>query len=193
MKEFNFFKPYLVVEKGTKKDSNFISVLSVVLGFLFVVALAGITTFYWVELSTLKKEVAALERVLDNETIKEQMEKLNELETEIGDIEREKLFMDGLELQFDNMSRVNGTFMDFLTHEVVDNLYLTYVEIKENEVFIEGISLNRMGIAQFEYDLRRNGDFENILIENIEKSRDAEGFEFRMSLRVKGGGVDEAQ
>lgn len=193
MKEFNFFKPYLVTSKGTKTDSNFFSVLSVVLGFLFVVALAGITTFYWVELNTLKKEVTALERVLDNEAVKEQLVKLTELETEIADIEREKIFMNGLDKQFDSMSKVNGAFMDFLAHEVVDNLYLTNVEITENRVLLEGKSLNRMGIAQFEYDLRKNGNFENILIEQIEKEEETKAFKFRMSLTVKGGGVDETE
>lgn len=193
MKEFNFFKPYLKVSKSTKKDSNVLSIVGVVLGFLAVVAIAGITAYLWLSLSTLDKEVQALNRVLSEDSVKMQMEKLSELESEIADIEREKMFMDGLDVQFNTMSKVNGAFMDFIAHEVVDNLYLTLVEIKDTSVVMEGVSLNRMGIAQFEYDLRKNGNFENILVDIIEKSEESESFKFKMSLKVKGGGSGEDQ
>lgn len=194
MKDFNFFKPYLEINKTTKKESNhLLSVLGVVLGFILMVSVIGFTTYYWVQLSTLKKETAALDQVLGNDSVQDRIGKLNDLESEIVDIEREKQLMDSLDMKFNTMSKVNGTFMDFIAHEVVDNLYLTLVEIRGTSVTIEGVSLNRMGIAQFEYDLRKNGNFENILVDNIEKKEDSDSFTFKMSLKVKGGDSVENQ
>lgn len=194
MKEFNFFKPYLsTVKKEDKKGPEAFFVVG--MGLLIFVAILsiGIGAYMWMATNNLKDELQVLEENINDPKIKEELAQIAILEDQVRMIESEKLFVDSLDAKFTNMSKVNGSFMDFVANEVVENLYLTSVVIQNTTVEIEGVALNRMGIAQFEYDLRRNGDFVNILVENIEKNVDKEGYKFRMSLQVKEDGAIENQ
>lgn len=194
MKEFNFFKPYLsAVKKEDKKGPEIFFVTGIVLLAAVLVLSVGVGAFMVKQANTLKGKIKALEEEVNDPAIQAELAEIAVLEDEVRTIEAEKLFVDSLDTQFNNMSKVNGSFMDFVANEVVENLYLTTVTIKDTKVTIEGVSLNRMGIAQFEYDLRKNGDFVNILVEAIEKQEETEGYEFRMSLEVKEDGAAENQ
>ncbi|MDO4720194.1 MAG: PilN domain-containing protein [Peptostreptococcaceae bacterium] len=194
MKEFNFFKPYLSsVKKEDKKGPEVFFVTGIVLLAAVLVLSVGAGVYMVRQTDSLKKKIEALEKEVNDPSIQAELAELAILEDEVRTIEAEKLFVDSLDTQFDNMSKVNGSFMDFVANEVVENLYLTSVVIKDTKVEIEGTALNRMGIAQFEYDLRKNGDFVNILVEAIEKQEETEGYEFRMSLEVKEDGAVENQ
>lgn len=194
MKDFNFFKPYLsTLKKEEKKGPEVFFVTGIVLAVTLAVIAVGLSTVMFMQTEKLKNEIETLDREIKDERVKEALEAIAVLEDEVRTIEAEKLFVDSLDAKFTNMSKVNGSFMDFVANEVVENLYLTLVAIRDTTVEIEGISLNRMGIAQFEYDLRKNGDFVNILVENIEKRDDGEGYTFRMTLQVKEDGAVENQ
>lgn len=194
MKDFNFFKPYLsTLKKEEKKGPEVFFVTGIVLAVTLAVIAVGLSTVMFMQTEKLKNEIEILDREIKDERVKEALEAIAVLEDEVRTIEAEKLFVDSLDAKFTNMSKVNGSFMDFVANEVVENLYLTLVAIRDTTVEIEGISLNRMGIAQFEYDLRKNGDFVNILVENIEKRDDGEGYTFRMTLQVKEDGAVENQ
>lgn len=194
MKEFNFFKPYLkIAKKEDRKGPEVFFVTGILLLAFALVLSAGAGTYMFIIEKALKREVELIEKQVNDPAVQKELAELAILEDEVRTIETEKLFVDSLDIQFSNMSKVNGSFMDFVANEVVENLYLTSVVIQNTKVEINGISLNRMGIAQFEYDLRKNGDFVNILVENIEKQTDKEGYKFRMSLQVKEDGAVENQ
>lgn len=194
MKEFNFFKPYLAtVKKSARKGLEVFFVMGVALLAAVLILSAGAAAYMYTTEKGLQAKVEDLDRKMEDTALQSEVAQVEILEEEVQTIEREKMFVDLLDAKFNNMSKVNGAFMDFVANEVVENLYLTSVVIRDATVEMEGVALNRMGIAQFEYDLRKNGNFVNILVENIEKQADSEGYRFRMSLQVKEDGAVEDQ
>lgn len=184
MREFNFFEPYLSIstKKDVEKTSDTFWTVSVLVSFIVAVGIIGFTAFHVIQYSSLKKDVEALDRVLEDPAIKKQMERLHQVEDEVRTLEAERQFVDIVDKSFHDINKVNGMFIDFVANEVVDNLYLTNVEIREENVSLQGLALNRVSIAQFEYDLRKNGNFDRILVESIEKKEDSDYYQFRMNL-----------
>lgn len=182
-RNFNFFEPYLIQkQKKTKKDHSgaFLAIIGIV-----VLALMITTSVYnFAMLSSHKKSLQQMDDMMNEKAFAEKYKNALAKETELNQIKQEKEFLEVIGASMSRIDRVNETLMNFIAGEVVDNLYLTKVDIKGQQLIIEGVSLNKLGIAQFEYDLRKNGDFQKIHVDLIKtrEDKDMDGYEFKMSI-----------
>lgn len=182
-RDFNFFEPYLNSKRKKKSSKDHSGLLLGVLAALVLAGMASVSIYNLTMLTKYNRDIANIEQTMNEKSFAEKYKKASEKEAELEEIKQEKEFLKVIGASMERIDRVNKVLMDFIAGEVVDNLYLTRVDIKGQNLEIQGVSLTKLGIAQFEYDLRRNGDFEKIHVDSIKtKDNDTKGYDFLMVI-----------
>ncbi|MDO5095507.1 MAG: PilN domain-containing protein [Peptostreptococcaceae bacterium] len=188
--EYNFFEPFLKDSKSEKKTSakssggnNLIYIAAMVL----VVGLVGASFGYTlVEKSKLNKEIAEIDAYFADESIKVQIAEVDAKLAEIADIKLKQQYLQYLEQDMKNIDIVNDRLLDFIKKEVVKDLTIETLNINKGKVELQGLSLKKLGIAQFEYDLRNSGNFYEVFVPSIQKQDSY--FKFDMNFDTVVGG-----
>lgn len=178
MKTFNFFEPYL--EKSYKKLVLFIS-----FGIGILLLIYPLINIY--QISRMEKEVTVINHRVDTpEEIvltKEMQKEIKRLDTTLRDLKK-----------LDTLTKEKDVVNDFLVYTICNNvpesLFFKSFHITSENVQIEGISKNKIAIAQFKHSLEKIIYFQNIYIPSI--SEDKDGYTFTLFFHIGDDNKDEA-
>lgn len=191
--EYNFFEPFLKDSKLDRKSKNGDESSKSNLGLVLVVAailtvgLIGATFGYTlVERNKLNNEIAEIDAYFADESIKVQIAEVDAKLAEIADIKLKQQYLQYLEQDMKNVDIVNDKLLDFIKKEVVKDLTIEALSIEKGQVNLQGLSLKKLGIAQFEYDLRNSGNFYEVFVPSIQKQDSY--FKFDMNFDTVVGG-----
>lgn len=190
MRDLNFFLPYQV--KIEKTDKGKLLSVSLV---LILVGLIGIgTAFQLLQIRGLSREQQELKALMSDEAYVMRVEQARVKMDEFTELQEEAEFFEGLQGNMTKIHRVNEHIMKFLSKEMVKNLFLMNLNIEDQTITLGGRALTKKAIAQFEYDLRHTGKFENIRISEITKTdEDDKYYDFIMTIETKDVVLDEAE
>ncbi len=183
--EYNFFEPFLKETKPTKKSGGN-ALPFIVAGILFVGLIGASFGYSIVERAKLQKEIAEIDAYFADETIKVQVAEVDAKLAEIADIKLKQQYLQYLEQDMKNIDIVNDKLLDFIKKEVVKDLSIEKLSIEKGKVSLDGYSLKKLGIAQFEYDLRNSGNFYEVFVPSIDKEDSY--FKFKMEFDTVIGG-----
>lgn len=185
MRDFNFFEPYLKEpEKPSRSNLLTVAILAALVGVVIL-----FTTFNVIEARSIRRDIDAVDRIIDNENYRAKVAKVEEKHIELEEIKKEEEFLNLIGEYMEQNDYVNETFVRFLTSEIPENLFFTSLSISGRDIRIEGNSFSKMGVAQLEYNLRDTGDFENVFVPEISKVEDF--YRFSMNLKTKDVTADE--
>lgn len=168
MMDLNFFDSF-AKDKKQKIKGEKSSVLPYLLAGLILIAIIGVTIYNMFSMITLKKSIESYERELNDPEVVAKLKEVEEKEMKIKTIEQERIFLEELEVSMKDIDSVTRSLMDLVASKVTNNLYLTNIDVNLKTISIEGNSLSKLEIAQFEYNLRASGKFDGIYVENISK------------------------
>lgn len=168
MMDLNFFDSF-AKDKKQKIKGEKSSVLPYLLAGLILIAIIGVTIYNMFSMITLKKSIESYERELNDPEVVAKLKEVEEKEMKINSIEKERQFLELLEVGMKDVDSVTRSLMDLIANKVTNNLYLTKIDVNVKEISIEGNSLSKLEIAQFEYNLRSSGKFDGIYVEKISK------------------------
>lgn len=190
MRDLNFFLPYQI--KTDKTDKSRLLSVSLV---LIILGLIGITTAYqFLQIRGLTREQQELNAIMSNEEYVMRVEHARVKMDEYTTLKDEADFFEGLQGNMTKIHRVNEHIMKFLSKEMIKNLFLMKLSIEDQTIVLGGRALTKKAIAQFEYDLRHTGKFENIRISEITKTdEDDKYYDFNMIIETKDVVLDEAE
>lgn len=193
--EYNFFEPFLKDTKLDKKPKSgaetsgggaglgLALVAAAILSVGFIGASFGYTI---VEKNKLSNEIAEIDAYFADESIKVQIAEVDAKLAEIADIKLKQQYLQYLEQDMKNIDIVNDKLLDFIKKEVVKDLAIETLNIEKGKVHLQGLSLKKLGIAQFEYDLRNSGNFYEVFVDSIQKQDSF--FKFDMNFDTVVGG-----
>lgn len=192
--EYNFFEPFLKDSKADRKSKSGSNSsgsgsmgLLVIATAVLVVGLMGATFGYTVvERNKLNNEIAEIDAYFEDEAIKVRVAEIDAKLAEIADIKLKQQYLQYLEQDMKNIDIVNDKLLDFIKTEVVKDLSIQKLKIEKGQVDLEGLSLKKLGVAQFEYDLRNSGNFYEVFVPKIEKENSY--FKFEMNFDTVVGG-----
>lgn len=194
--EYNFFEPFLKDTKSSKRrgstdkksgSSSGSGGAAFALFAILVIGFIGATFGYTVvERMKLQREIAQIDAYFEDESIKAQIEQVDAKLAEIADIKLKQQYLQYLEKDMKNVDIVNDRLLDFIKKEVVKDLSIDKLDIQKGKVSLDGYSLKKLGIAQFEYDLRNSGNFYEVFVPQIQKEESY--YKFKIDFDTVVGG-----
>lgn len=181
---YNFFEPFLRDAKPERKlGANKVIFAAALVLIGLIGASFGYTIF---EKRSLEQEIAEIEQFFEDESIKSKIIEIDQKMEEIADIKLKEQYLQYLEKDMKTIDIVNDKLLDFIKKEVVDNLSIESLSINKGNVDLQGLSLTKVGIAQFEYDLRNSGNFYEVFVPSITKQDKYFNFSIKFDTVVGG-------
>lgn len=168
MMDLNFFEPYSK-DKKQKKSGKGGSVLPYFLAGILLIAIIGITIYNIFSTMMLNKAIDEYQKEINDPVKLSKLKEVEEKEAQIKTIEKERAFLEMLETDMKNVDSITKSLMELIASKITNNLYLTTINVNLREISIEGNSLSKLEIAQFEYNIRSSNKFDNIYIDRISK------------------------
>ncbi len=187
MTEFNFFKPFLPV----RKRRNYKKLISFILLLAFTIPVGY---YHWTMLLQLNSTRMEIETV--NTFLKEpnNLKKIEEIIQKQNTVDRYLSIRDQLlksKAQINSEFKVAAYLLDLINDQIPNKLFLTKMTLSNGELSIEGYSESFETIAQYAYNLRMTGMFNEVLIPTVTKEDLVTSF--TVKCNIKWEGMDEAE
>lgn len=176
MKDFNFFEPFLGEKKAFKYKY---AVMGVIIGTLmtFVIISYG-WNFY--KLYTLKENIKTMEEYLNKKEIVEKSKAVESLKKQIEVGKKQYAELDVLAAEMKKKDIVSTTLLDKIISVVPQNLGFKAVQIQPAGIQFQGVSTDRIAIAEFEHNIKALTGLKEVFVSNITKSTGKEEYAFTL-------------
>ncbi len=178
MRDFNFFEPYL--EKDFKVSKNLFLYLVLLLG---LVSLSIYGIYNQIKINNLMAENIEKKFIAENPSVvskvmevKEKEDALNQFSEEVDNIKKINEYIEKSNI-------VNTSFIKLITSKMPEELYMTSMNISSTNIGINGVSQDRLSIAQFKKGLESIEEIKEIFVSNI--NRNEEGYSYDMSILLE--------
>ena len=187
MSKFNFFTPYLAKqEKGKTLFKRIVSIG------LLVLILAGVASgFLFFRSSMIKGDIEAMQEMLQQPEMqkkKQEMEKFKNQMVLGKDFLKE---MSVLEKNLDTIFVINVELIDKITSNLPSEVIFKGMKLSTNDLNISGVSSNWSAIAEFQYNLKKMGVYNNIHVDTINRDKNTAGYSFVLTGDYNGLGSDQ--
>ena len=188
MRDFNFFKPYLGEEKESKNTKKFKYGLLLLLA-LFILATLGLNT---ISVMNLNKDIDKLQKSLEDP---ERIERYKEVEVVM---EKHKLLKEyeekfqGIYTSIYKKDIFNTDFIVKVSSTIPEKVYFQSINASNETLTINGVSEDRVSIAEFLYNISQCPFVKEASISNITENAQRE-YSFGISCLLKEGEINENQ
>lgn len=178
MRDFNFFDE---LDSGKKKKTSFSTYI--IGAFLLLFLALGLTSHYYLNLvSELKSDKTAMENQLNDSAHQAAYEEALTLSEEIEQVEAEYRELEEVHMSLLDTRIISSRLMKEIAMAKPDAIAIRFISFTREGISIEGTSLNKDKIAEFEYNLRGNKRFAGPFIPMIQKMEEGEYYSFSLNF-----------
>jgi len=178
MRDFNFFDE---LDSGKKKKTSFSTYI--IGAFLLLFLALGLTSYYYLNLvSELKSDKTAMENQLNDSAHQAAYEEALALSEEIEQVEAEYRELEEVHMNLLDSRIISSRLMKEIAMAKPDAIAIRFISFTREGISIEGTSLNKDLIAEFEYNLRGNKRFAGPFIPMIQKMEEGEYYSFSLNF-----------
>lgn len=185
MNDLNFFEEY-VETKELKLDSKliYISIFS-----LSVIFLIGYIAYNSLLMKGEREIITSLRQVVENpdsvSRVGQIIEKENQLNALQASVDQIKL----IDTTLSQRKKLDETLLKKINSSTPNNVFLTSLNIEKEEVFIVGISKDKLSVAEFQRSLESLEDNDEVFVSHI--SLEDDYYNFALDITVKEIVVEE--
>ncbi|RKW34203.1 MAG: pilus assembly protein PilN [Lachnospiraceae bacterium] len=186
--ELNFFNPFLVSKREKKTGGSGGgggSIVPVLITALVIIALVGYAVYSMASIQLAEKNIVDLEQQLNDPTFVKQLKEAEEKEAEIANIQAERAFLEKVDIGIKDIDTVTTKLLSLIAKNVTNDLFLTDIDVKLNEITLTGKSKSKLSIAQFEYNIRSSELFDNIYVDSIKLEDETKAYDFVIKFKAK--------
>ena len=132
-----------------------------------------------------EKNIVDLEQQLNDPTFVKQLKEAEEKEAEIANIQAERAFLEKVDIGIKDIDTVTTNLLSLIAKNVTNDLFLTDIDVKLNEITLTGKSKSKLSIAQFEYNIRSSELFDNIYVDSIKLEDETKAYDFVIKFKAK--------
>lgn len=178
MRDFNFFDE---LDSGKKKKTSFSTYI--IGAFLLLFLALVLTSYYYLNLvSELKSDKTAMENQLNDSAHQAAYEEALTLSEEIEQVEAEYRELEEVHMSLLDTRIISSRLMKEIAMAKPDAIAIRFISFTREGISIEGTSLNKDLIAEFEYNLRGNKRFVGPFIPMIQKMEEGEYYSFSLNF-----------
>lgn len=184
---FNFFQPYIKEPEKTNVKRLAVLSLATVIGFYLVFYPA----YLYMQTKSLKNEIASLQQVIESPENLQRVQVIEGKEEHLQTLLMRQEFLHELDLELQSKEKIDDVLFRNLHLTVPDGVYFNTVTLDNQQINISGHAIDRMVIAQMEYNLRQSAYFDQVFVSDIVE---AEGqCTFSVTFAMKDVISDDAQ
>lgn len=191
MRDFNFFLPYLNDKKEQKNKKVYLTATLVVFGAIII----GSFMYNTIYIYMLKSDIAKLSATYESD---ENREKLSQAVILNKTFEVVNSYNKEMETVFENIqecNNINSNILYSVSNSIPKEVSFTSMVVEANTLQIQGVSKNRVAVAELEYNLKKINFMEEVHVGNLSlEGTVAEGeYGFSIKCTLKGVLDDEAK
>ncbi|SMP48773.1 PilN domain-containing protein [Anoxynatronum buryatiense] len=183
MRDFNFFE---VFDEGSQRSEGLKISFPVVLVILLLLAAAW-PVYNFITLSQLRGSVDDHRQVLQSDPRYPLISTVEAKEAQKVEVNRQLEQMETAALAIEAREVINESLLYTIATAMPADTALSGMTITGPDIQLQGIARSKPAIAEFEFNVRETGYFEQLFIPNISETDD--GWQFSFMFRVKGGDV----
>jgi Tfp pilus assembly protein PilN len=163
MRDINFFSSYINTKKTSRKKSLSAGIILIIISMI----IGGLTFMNIVKEKQLQGEIVAVQAELTNE----------EVENELNDMEEKKRKIEILTKHYDTVKKINQEIndIDIINSDLLKTIasalpketFIKGMAINTNSIQFQGISNNRVAIAELEHNLKQTHLFYEVYVNTI--------------------------
>lgn len=184
MRDFNFFEVY--DESSHRSDGVKIS-FPVILVLLLLLAAAW-PVYNFISISQLKGSIDDHRQMLQTDSRYPLIASVEAKQVQMAEVTQQLQQMESAVLEIEAREVINEALLYSVATAMPADTALSGMTMTGQDIQLQGISRNKPAIAEFEFNIRETGDFEQLFIPNISESE--EGWQFSFIFRVKGGRME---
>ena len=186
--ELNFFKPFLVSKRDKKirgGGGKGGSIISILLTAIVIIILVAYAVYSMTSIQLAESNIVRLEQQLNDPKFAKQLKEAEEKENEIASIKAERAFIEKVDTGIKDIDTITTNLLNLMAKNVTNDLYLTDIDVKLNEIVLSGVSKSKLSIAQFEYNIRASELFDNIYVDSIKLEDETKAYDFVIKFKAK--------
>ena len=172
MHDLNFFEGR-VDAKDAKANPKVTYI--VVLGFLFLV-LVGYIGHNLFLITVEKRTITNLKSIVENPKAVKRVEEILEKQTKTNQLQTSVTHIKVLDEDVSKRKKVDDALLAQINNSIPDNIYLTSLNIRKEEIHIMGKSRDRLSVAEFQRGLGLLEDYGEIFVSHISLEDDDYNF-----------------
>lgn len=186
MLDINLFSPYIEEKKEIKNMFKYAFI-----GLATLVIISGLyTLWYYSTINTLEKNILEMNNLLDSEDIQVRLLELDRKREEITLLDEYYNSVKDVNSEIDNINKINTDVIDSINASIPNSIYFKSMNIASNIVQIQGISDDRIAVAQLQEKLNKKEEFSNVYIPSITTNSSNDSYTFLLNLRIEGDNND---
>ncbi len=188
MRDFNFFSPY--IESKKTSTTKYIYISSVI---FLIVAIVGGTLFYTGrQIKQLNKEINGYQTYLNSQEVIEKLRDVEEKKKRVMIMKEYQSTLEDIHAKMDYSSKTNSLLLNQISSSVPQNLFLKNMSVSNEIIQLQGISENRVSIAEFERNLKNLDVFREIHVSRINReSEESNSYVFALIATFKDVRINE--
>ncbi|MBF8982639.1 PilN domain-containing protein [Lutibacter sp. B2] len=163
MRDFNFFSPYVDEKKTVKKKNMYV----VIIIMFIVISVGGVTTTNILIEKQLQKELLSMQKLLTDKEIKDKLNDIDEKKRKIEVLTKYHEIAGKINQQINNIDVINSTLLENISSSLPQKIFIQGMAINHKVLSIQGVSSNRVAIAEFEYNLKQINIFYDVHVNMI--------------------------
>lgn len=165
--DLNFFAPYITQAQVTRKRLVYIS-FSV---FLIFLLLGGVFVANYIRGYAIEREIAAKESYLASPEMVEKAKEMHQLKDKIGAAQSYKKLVEEIEGQLEDVNIIHVDLMNTLASTLPAGLVFQNLNLSVRDFTVTGVANTREAIAELEFNLKREGLFTQVHVNNISREQ----------------------
>lgn len=182
MKDFNFFSSYIKVRKNSKIKNTYVLVTATSLALFF----GG--TFYWsnTTINSVKEDIQQMEEYLQSNKVLEDVQELNEKKRKIDIMSMYYDLALKVNRKITKVDRLGTDVLSKISDSLPEDISFKMISMDIENIQIEGMSENRVSIAELQYNLKETGLFQQVhVIEIAKESNETDSYVFALKCTLK--------
>lgn len=166
MKDINFFEPY----SGQKKEKlNFKIYIygSISVALILVI---GSLTFNSIRIFMLNKEIKSYNGKLAEPKIQEQLNEAERVNSQINILTQYNESLNDISMSVKQRDIVSDILLNNISSTVPSEVSFKNLNIEGNIINIQGVSTNRVAVAELEHNLKKLNNMQDVYVNSIDNS-----------------------
>ncbi|MBB6216607.1 type IV pilus assembly protein PilN [Anaerosolibacter carboniphilus] len=179
MRDYNFFEPYITKKRSIGLTKA--SVTKLIIGIAFVLVILPLVNLYLIH--RLENEAAHVNQLAYSTPDYQQRK---EIEAKENTTKQKQIYLEklkDLDRNMTNMDIINDLLLYAMNDAVPEGLFFQSISLDMEKVQIQGIAESRVAIAEFQHNLKKTPNFQEVFVSTI--SFDSGVYSFDISFLIK--------
>lgn len=190
LRDLNFFTPY--IEK--KKSKNTPQLVLYTMAFILLLSMVGLYGRNWVVMNRMNVQIKLMVSEMSEEKNLQKIKKYEETKQKLDTLKAYYQTISKLNNAMARDSVISSKLLMELNSALPQNTFLQSMNLDKSNLQLQGVSSSRPAIAEYQYNLKQLGLFDEVSVTNINvEQADTGNFIFSMKCVIKDGDNDEVK